>query len=939
MWSGAVGTAEQADTCHTSPLLGDLEQRVTGATSVSTFEVSDIRTYRSHLRQALGELARCSECFAARRLTNGSAPKPRSQHIFDVSHTSSATCATHHDDNTIEACLRGLQSNLSLLFRHHDEFISRSASASRRSESTALEEILYAMLDPTIIPYACSGPFIRLLAKGYVEYSTSKVSSSLSMIGSQSHRELLKQALCAFANRSPQTDLIDLLVSYFRTVLRVEMHTTTKLRKTDILDSIDNYNVDHAERCVELIGYFVRALPDARFEGSAVALLIEAIRDIDGADVLLAKDNRGNQGLKVAKRAVSSSYCSRCRAMNGRRRGLQNIIEPPLSNLKRSAKTTALVNLHDDLYVNDDESYNSEVDSGIVIESNVSNADEGPTTQRVSLTKRMRNFGDEPRVSMKRVMGSVLSSPGTSMLLSDPTECTCLYYVKSLASDGINGSARPSSECELQGRSKKCSTLPLKMIQFRSNTYRALLSLTKYHLYESISCFEKITRSINAVIFNKAIQQIKAHPMCAASRLCAVLIADVRGIENGFLPLLNKLLFISAHSSGGLQNSHCIRVYAELLVNLAVFDDPGVFWKVTKPLLDRAVEMSSHSHEYEATILRAISYIFVERHRTVRTVFAVKKSELHPYITSLSDIFGTQACWIHKSMARDEKDEIICTLQSLGVLGFVEFDTETTTSDLDNCCSASLSGESFPFLPSSSLRDATARMGPHVGCNRFLSRLDARISMGLLRNGYKETHNALRDRADSFEDGTPILEHLKDVFLTRRIFSFLNHRKLAAVSRVCRVWRQIANDPGLWQRLYCLRFKTLLEVDVLPSSTCSKVRLSFTSRENVLDWRKLFDAKWLAERQLRSSFSSCGEWRHKTCDFVGCLAVLKSRTSYEKHISKHKNDLAKQVKRAAVSEERKRRRIAATKENDEKRQRRNKRKTKKREELQSSMVT
>ena len=436
MWSGA----EQADSAS-SRLVGDLEQRIATATSVSTFEVSDIRTYRSHLRQALGELVRCSaECFAARSLANGSTSTPRSRHIFDVerSHTSSATCATHHDDNAIEACLRGLQSNLSLLFQHHDEFISRSVSASRRSESTALEEILYAMLDPTIIPYACSGPFIRLLAKGYVEYSTLKVSLSLSMIGSQSHRELLKQALCAFANRSPQTDLTDLLVSYFRTVLRVEMHTTKKLRKTDILDSIDNYNVDHAEQCVELIGYFVRALPDARFEGSTVALLIEAIRDIDGADVLLAKASRGNQGLKVAKRASSSSsYCSRCRAMNGRRTGLPNVIEPPSSNLKRSAKTATLVNLHDDL--NDDESYNSEVDSGIVIESNVSNADEGPTTQRVSLTKRMRNFGDEPRVSMKRVMGSVSSSPGTSMLLSDPTDCTCLCYVKSLANDGMNG--------------------------------------------------------------------------------------------------------------------------------------------------------------------------------------------------------------------------------------------------------------------------------------------------------------------------------------------------------------------------------------------------------------------------------------------------------------------------------------------------------------------
>jgi len=275
------------------------------------------------------------------------------------------------------------------------------------------------------------------------------------------------------------------------------------------------------------------------------------------------------------------------------------------------------------------------------------------------------------------------------------------------------------------------------------------------------------------------------------------------------------------------------------------------------------------------------------------------------------------------------RDEIVCTLQSLGVLGFVDFDAERTTSELDDRCSASLSGECFPFPPSSSLRDATARMGPHVGCNRFLSRLDARISVDLLRNGQKETHIALRDRADSFEDGTPILDFLKDDFLARRIFSFLNHRKLATAACVCRDWLRTANDPVLWQRLYCLRFKTMLEVDALPSSTSSKVRLSFTSKENVLDWRKLFDAKWLAERQLRSSFSSCGEWRHRTCVFVSCLTVLKSKTSYEKHILKHKNDLAKQVKRAAVSEERKRRRIAATKENDEKLQRRNKKKQKK----------
>jgi len=902
MCSGAVASCQH------------LEQRIATATSVSAFEASDIRSYRSQLRLVLCELVRCSAEFSlvTRSLTDGRTPKARSQHIFVIKHQSRTPSTTHHDNSTIEACLRGLQSNLLLLFQHHDDFISRSASASRHTESTALEEIFYAMLDPTIVPYACSGPFIRLLAKGYVEYSTSKVSLSLSIIGRQSHRDLLKHALCAFANRSPQIALARLLVSYFRTILRVETPNggngsdrKKNLQKTDILDSIDNYNVNRAGQCVELIEYLVTALPDARFEGSTVALLIEAIRDIDGADVLLAKSSRSTQGMKVAKRSLSSC-CSRCRTVNGEI-VLQNIkslaVEPLSRNRKRSAKTASLMDLHDEARLNE-EDHNSEDDCGIAIESSISNADEGPTTQRVSLTKRMRNFGNEPRVSMKRVMGSVSSSPD-NMLLTDKMQCTCLCYTKPAANDGLNGIAFLPADCEIQGTSRRCSNLSLKMIQLRSNTYRALLSLTKYHMYENISCDEEITRSINEVIFNKSIQQMKAHPMCAASRLCVVLVADVRGIENGFLPLLEKLLVISAHSLGGLQTSLYIRAYAELLVNLAVFDDPSVFWKATKSLLDRAVEKSSHCHEYQMTILRAISYIFVERHRTVS---AVKKSELHPYITCLSEMFGSQACWIHESMVQEEKEEIIYTLQALGVLGFVDVDGETTTPEMDNCSYASLSGESFPFLPPSSLRDAVARMGPHVGCNRFLSRLDA---MNLLRNDHKKAQIVLRDRADSFDDGTPILEHLKDDFLIQRIFSFLNHRKLSAVSRVCRVWRQIANEPALWQRLYRLRFKTLVEVDAIPSSACSKLKLSCASKENDGDWRKMFDAKWLAERQLRSSFSKCGKWRHKTCDFVGCLAVLKSKASYEKHICKHKNDLAKKVERAAAYEERKRKRIAA----------------------------
>lgn len=657
------------------------------------------------------------------------------------------------------------------------------------------------------------------------------------------------------------------------------------------MDLISNYNVDHAGQCVELIGYIARALPHARFEGGATIILIEALRDIDGADVLLARStcssSRSAQGVNIANRAMSTC-CSRCQAVSDRN-ALKTInlslATAQLSpNRKRSANTASFKDLHDEACSGIDDS-DSERDSGIVIESVQSNADEeGPTIQRVSLTKKMRQFGNEPKVSLKRVMGSVYPSSGDSLLFSNKAECACLCFTNS----------GPIFN-ESQETKRICSALPLKMIQLRSDTYRALLSLAKFHLHENFP----YNGSINAVIFAKAFRQMRKHPMCGANRLSAVLVADARGIENGFLPLLAKLLVSSVCPSGdGIQ---CIRIFAELLVNLAVFDDPVVFWKATKSLFDRSLEMSSYPPEYQFTVRRAISYIFVERYRIVSII---EKNELQPYITAMSELFGSQRYWTHETMLQEERDEIIYALQSLGILGFLDGDEETATPEIGECFLASLCGGSFPFIPPSSLRDAAARMGPHVGCKRFLS--DARMSIDLLRSDQKEAQIKPKDRTDSIDDGTAILEHLKDNFLLRRIFSFLNHRKLAAASSVCRIWRQIASEPALWQRLYRLRFKTLVEMDVLPNPACSKVKSSYASKENDRDWRKLFDVKWSAERQLRSSYSRDGKWRHKTCSFVGCLVVLKSKASFEKHICKHKNDLAKKVEKIEASEERKR---------------------------------
>lgn len=123
MWSGASGTtADQVDhACSTSRKRQLLEQRITTATSVSTFEESDIHSFRAKLRRAFSELVQCSiECFGASTSIDCSGSsrkaKARSRHIFDIDSfelNRRSNSVTHYDNDSIVTCLRRLQSNFS----------------------------------------------------------------------------------------------------------------------------------------------------------------------------------------------------------------------------------------------------------------------------------------------------------------------------------------------------------------------------------------------------------------------------------------------------------------------------------------------------------------------------------------------------------------------------------------------------------------------------------------------------------------------------------------------------------------------------------------------------------------------------------------------------------------------------------------------------------
>jgi len=619
-----------------------------------------------------------------------------------------------------------MESNLLVLFQNHDSSFARRDNSS--SQLTALEEIISALLNPTIIPVACAGPVVQFLVKAYVEDESLAFSANASNLeNSQPHQTALKNALCRLVCRSPQLSLSHLIVPYIRGAMKLSPPEQSFDNMSGFLDVctvnrfINAYNADVASRCTSLLQFILHMLPHTRFEYVAVSLLIEAIIDIDNADVLLMKarcEGRRRSKTENGKtRSISSLRCSRCQIQSQQKAlPIDDSVE---MQSRRVPKTASLSDLHDAAVDGDD------VEEGGIVIIKSDSADTGPVVDRISLSPRLRDcYDDERRMSMKRVMNSKADNTSPS---SDET-CACLYYTDLAAAPVLSNSGRGNNT------HARCTILPIKMVRLRSNLYRALLSVIKFQLLGK-SLDETIKHRTDTKLLDRAVRIMMMYPTCAAARLSAVLIADVRGIENGFLPLFNKLLKSSGHPYANV-NRDAIRVYSELVVELAICDNPNTFWKVFAPLLDRALQRYDKGHDgvkYTLTILRGISYILINRRQTLT---AVDSSEVWAYITRLSLSFGCQSFWTHSKMSHEEKDEIIHSLQGIGVLGMI-FQEESDEDSLysDDEFLYSLSRSEFPFSITSSLRDAVGRMGPHVGCNRFLSSLDARFELREDDNG------------------------------------------------------------------------------------------------------------------------------------------------------------------------------------------------------------
>lgn len=240
-------------------------------------------------------------------------------------------------------------------------------------------------------------------------------------------------------------------------------------------------------------------------------------------------------------------------------------------------------------------------------------------------------------------------------------------------------------------------------------------------------------------------------------------------------------------------------------------------------------------------------------------------------------------------MSPSERDEIVHTLQAVGILGFMDEESQEGDEEGPGMDGGMLN---WPFPNHASLRSTYQRMGPNTASlSIFSSPFDDKNTdraVDSLLSSESSNNRTIDDR----HAGPKILEYLNDDVL-RHVFLFFGYKRLVRASAVCKVWCTISNLEDMWRQAYCCRFRIVQEDAALaPSGKSSQVDFS---------WKKLFISKWLAERDLRFCRNTSG-WKHRTCDFLGCLMVIKSKGQLKRHAGVHKKKKPKKKKNTKTME-------------------------------------
>ena len=468
-------------------------------------------------------------------------------------------------------------------------------------------------------------------------------------------------------------------------------------------------------------------------------------------------------------------------------------------------------------------------------------------------------------------------------------------------------------------RGREITALPIRAVSLRGQMYRIILEFVD-------SCKDDDTA---VSVFRLVMNLMTRYSTSSSIRLVTVLILhwlpalkDGVWLTRGISELLSKgtsNIFVTFDSEA------ILKAYSELVVECSFFDDSVVCWNAIRPMVDvlfslneKLTVLRSHEHDnnhsrvsnverntdshlsHERTcvltqrkirlILQCLGYMFVNRHGLLTDMGSSSGAEIHDsfkwYIVQCSEAFGERKFWISSSMNTLQQKQLVCVLQLVGILSFIDIDNNIDVQD-----SKQVKG-CWPFPCFSSIRSTHERMGVKDQRQRILS-FNHTIDIPTATMCDKR-HS--RNRENSISDA-PILDYLNDD-LTRQIFSYLGYKKMVRVTSVCKLWNVIGNESHFWKGFYMRRFKTIFLEELLHHSTKENVKNTFVHNHGfskTYEWRKVFDAKWKKERILRSSFGKEG-WKRRTCAVVGCLTIISSKSHHERHCQMHRRDVERKCK-------------------------------------------
>lgn len=434
----------------------------------------------------------------------------------------------------------------------------------------------------------------------------------------------------------------------------------------------------------------------------------------------------------------------------------------------------------------------------------------------------------------------------------------------------------PIGECDMcRMINSSCGTqLPAQLILLRLRVYKKVLSISRTTTATNVKN-ELRDGLLNQQSLLSALTYFASrNPGSSSLRLCVVLLAD--SLHQGYEYLVDYLWVL--YEQRPPLGETAMRLYSELIVDCAYFDNVDTCWKALQPLLRHVTSFCESGRlETESTLrvrslLRCLSYIICYRRHTL--ISLESNHEWQSFMTMLSLSFGDAEWWISRDMNPVERAEALSTLKALGILSFLVDDSGSGTAEVAHNTKIS-SQQSWPFPEMQRIRSAYLRMGSSIVQDGFLSAPNLRLSISPIPDYVR--------RSDKDSTVAPIMDYLNNDSL-RTIFSFFGYKRLTKACTVCKAWKSLIESEVVWHQAYMSRFPIRAGNESIFESTGSPLG----------SWKTLLANKVLAEKALRFKRHSSG-WKHRTCGHVGCLMVLKSPAQMEKHYRAHEKRKRKSI--------------------------------------------